>query len=211
MLLWQHKSILRRNLPDALKLTIARNVENHLFSQASHHSSCSCPADLIEIWQVMKNGHPSQSSNAAPHSAQLIYTITVQITNPTNMLTTAARTFIADSLPSWLGQDWRYTGTFLCWGELLLATNNTTSQLLHRIRTKLLRRILNHRVQPTATAKDLYCCCYMAFQVGVSDCTGTCPEDVRLHCVRSQLSLKSLDVLARSLAAFPLSFMIEMG
>ena len=101
----------------AQELTIARNVENHLFSQASHHSSCSCPADLIEKGQKMKNGcedHPSQSSNAAPHSAQLIYTITVQITNPTNMLTTAARTFIADSLPSWLGQDWRYTGTFLC-------------------------------------------------------------------------------------------------
>ena len=41
MQIWQHKSILRRNLPDALKLTIARNVENHLFSQASHNAESS--------------------------------------------------------------------------------------------------------------------------------------------------------------------------
>jgi hypothetical protein len=31
----QHKSILQRDLPEGLKLTIAKNIENHLFSQVS--------------------------------------------------------------------------------------------------------------------------------------------------------------------------------
>ena len=31
----QHKDILRRHLPEALRLAVAKNIENRLFSQAS--------------------------------------------------------------------------------------------------------------------------------------------------------------------------------
>ncbi len=30
---WQHKTILERNLPEALKLSIAKKIENNLFSK----------------------------------------------------------------------------------------------------------------------------------------------------------------------------------
>ncbi len=49
MLMVQHKKILERTIPDALKLNIARKIENNLFSKVHNCSACTWLSNILHI------------------------------------------------------------------------------------------------------------------------------------------------------------------